>query len=322
MIFKNNYIHELELNFSNSCGAKCIMCSEPHGCDGESIMSRETFDVLKKQLKDVKCDIIQSSGDGETFHNPNYLDFIEELKQIKPDTPIWIYNNFSEFTQERIDRVLANNYFEKIHTRIDSLIPWIFEKSSNLNFETVIENIKYFLSQNNRIPFVVLYNRITDYYDRCEQVTGKRPIRDRFTDFELAQVPDEMKDITNFLKSHAKNPDLIAMCKISHGLWGERYRNDIEHNSHWPCPKANVIEKVCWVYPNGKIGMCCYEDRQNPEWALGDIRKQHILDIFYGEKRMDTLKKIKNLQNVNPFYNYPCNNPRMCGFNDGVEAKP
>lgn len=315
---KNNYIHEIELNFSNLCNANCIMCSEPHGSGcSENIMKRDTFMILLEQLKDVETDIIQTSGDGETFCNPNYLDYIEMLKAFKPNTPMWIYNNFSIFTPERIDRVLQNKYFEKIHTRIDSLNPTIFKKSSGLDYNRVIENIKYFLSVNETTPFVILYNNIKDYYNRCLQVTGKRPIRDRFTDVELNEVQDEQAEIHKYLKSLAKRPDLIQMCKISHGLWGERYRTDILHNPTYPCPKINVIEKVCWVYPNGKIGMCCYEDKQIEELSLGNIRNEHILDIFYGEKRKQAIQKIKN----NQFPEYPCNNPRMCGFNDGVEPK-
>ena len=72
-----------------------------------------------------------------------------------------------------------------------------------------------------------------------------------------------------------------------------------------------------WIYPNGNIGMCPYEDRQIEEFSLGNIMKEHILDIFYSEKRMNVIKNIEN----NVYKDYPCNNPRLCGFGDGIEAK-
>jgi hypothetical protein len=274
MKFKNNYIHELELNFSNLCGADCIMCSEPHGKGSinNEIMSPDTFNVLLEQLKDVKTDIIQTSGDGETFKNPYYLEYVRKLKILKPDVPLWIYNNFSMFDEEKVNFVLRHNIFAKINTRVDSLHKWIFKKSSGLDRDVVFNNIKYFLSINDKIPFVILYNKITDYYNRCKTVLGKRPIRDRFTDEELSNVPDEMLEIHNYFKRYAKRPDLIIMCKINHGLWGERYRNDVIHYPNYSCPKYNVVEKVCWVYPSGSIGGCCFskgtEVFTNEGWKL------------------------------------------------------
>lgn len=320
-MFKNNFIHEIELNTSNLCGANCIMCSAPHGINNVNLMSPEIFKILLKQLKDVKFDIIQTSGDGETFLNPDYLDYIRDLKREFPDIPRWIYNNFSMLNKDRSDMIIGEDLFTKIHTRVDSLIPWVFEKSSELELKTVLENIKYFLSKNDKIPFTILYNNIADYYNRCKAVIGQRPIRDRFTDRELEIVTNEQNGIREYFMQDIKNPELLAMARINHGLWGERYRNDIQHNPLYPCPKIKVIEQVCWIYPNGNIGMCCYEDKQSPEFSLGNIQENHILDIFYSEKRLAIVEKLKNLQNENPFSEYPCNNPRLCGFGDGVENK-
>jgi hypothetical protein len=280
-------------------------------------MPISVFNTLKEQLKDVNYNILQSSGDGETFRNPFYLDYIEQLKGIHPDKPIWIYNNFSEFNKKRVDRVLKHKYFERIHTRVDSLIPWIFKKSSDLDMSQVFDNIKYFLSKNEDTPFVILYNNIADYYRRCQSVLHVKPIRDRFNNEELAEVPEEKDAILRYFQKFAKRPELIIMCKINHGLWGERYRTDVNHNPNYRCPKINVIEKVCWIYPNGNIGMCCYEDKQKEEFSLGNIKNEHILDIFYGKKRQEAIRKIK----ANEFPDYPCNNPRLCGFGDGQEPK-
>lgn len=317
----SNYIHELEINFSNECGANCIMCSMPHGCDNVKIMSSHTFNFLYEQLKDIKYDIMQTSGDGETFRNHHYLDFVNVIKELYIDRPLWIYNNFSEFTPDKIDRVLKNKLFARIHTRIDSLIPWIFNKSSGLEFETVIKNIRYFLEINNETPYIILYNNIVDYYKRCKMVIDSRPVRDRFTDQELAEVPNEQKKISDYFKSIAKKPELITVCRINHSLWGERYRDDISHNPYYPCPKINVIKNVCWVYPNGNVGLCPYEDKQSPEFSLGNIKDTHLLDIFYGDKRKKLIEKIDNLENENPFSKYPCISPRLCGFGDGAEVK-
>ncbi len=316
-MFKNNYIHELELNFSNICGANCIMCSRPHGCDNEDIMQPKIFNILVDQLKDVKFDIIQTSGDGETFMNLHYINYIRTLKREFPNTPRWIYNNFSMLNNNIANIIVTEDLFNRVHTRVDSLHEWIFTKSSMLNMEIVLKNIKYFLSINHKIPFTILYNNIVDYYNRCKAVFGDRPIRDRFNDIELSQIKNEQNEIREYFINDMHNPELLSMARINHGLWGERYRDDIEHNPFYPCPKIKVIEQVCWIYPNGNIGMCCYEDRQTEGFSLGNIQNEHILDIFYGEKRRQAIENIKN----NVYKDYPCNDPRLCGFGDGVENK-
>jgi len=82
------------------------------------------------------------------------------------------------------------------------------------------------------------------------------------------------------------------------------------------CPKIQVIEKVIWILPNGNCTACCYDDRQDA-FVVGNIHNEHLLDIFYGDKRKDIIEKIKHR-----FYkDYPCTNPLCCGFAEGVEIK-
>lgn len=308
----NNHIHEIELNVSNACLANCIFCSRPHGVGNIPFMEPETFNILVEHLKDVKFDIIQTSGNGETFLNPYYLDYIWALKYDFPDVPRWIYNNFSLITKERAEIIVKARLFSKIHVRIDSLQKWILERNSNLNFDIVMNNLKYFMSINTTTPLVILYNDINVYYDRCKKVLDKRPVRDYYTDEELAKVPDEFGDIEKFFRPLAKSE--ISFCKINPCLWGER--RQAPRNGTTPCPKINVIEKVIWILPNGDCTACCYDDEQNA-FIVGNIRDRHLLEIFYGEKRRQIIENIKN----RVYKDYPCTNPLCCSFGDGIEAK-
>lgn len=306
-------IHEVELNFSNLCMAGCIFCSRYHGVGNIPLMQPETFNILVEQLKDVEIGgPIQTSGNGEVFLNLNYLDYVRTLKREFPEVDRWIYNNFSMMTEERSGAVVNEELFDRIHVRIDSLHKWIFERNSNLNFENVMRNLEYFMSINDKIHLVILYNDINIYYNRCKSVIGKRPTRDYYTDKELSKVPDEMNAIESHFRPLAKSS--ISFCKINPCLWGERHQ--APQDTITPCPKINVIKNVVWVVPNGDVMACCYCDRQD-EMYCGNITKEHILDIFYGVKRAEWIRKIENREIIE----HPCNNPRCCGFGDGVEAK-
>ncbi len=273
-------------------------------------MQPGVFNELLKQLKDVNFKIAQTSGNGEAFLNPHYLDYIQALKETFPDKPRWTYNNFSQLNKERADRIIAENLFDKVNVRIDSLIPWIFEKNSNLSKNIVFENLEYFLSKNKLIPVVILYNHIPSYYKRCWDVIGKRPTRDYFTDEELAQIPDEQSALNDYFQKYSN----VSVCRMNHSLWGER--EQAQQDKTWPCPKVNVINAATWVVPDGQIMACCYCDKQD-EMSCGNIMQEHILDIFYGKRRAEWIRKIKSRE----ITDYPCRNPRCCGFGDGIEEK-
>lgn len=304
---------EIEINFSNVCAAECIICSRPHGYGNKFFMEDEVFNALIKQMEDIKVNMIQTSGNGEAFLNPKYLDYVSALRGTFFGAQMWTYNNFSMLNQERARWIIAENLFDKIHVRIDSLEKWVFERNSNLNQETVFENLKYFLSENKKIPVTILYNNINDYYDRCKKVLGKHPARNYFSDNELSGIQNEAKEIKNYFQPYSKVP--LTVCTIGHSLWGER--RNAPRDTKATCPKWNVINNVTWVCPNGDVNVCCYDDTQSI-FKCGNILEDHLLRIFNGGKRKEILESIRTRRHTD----YPCTNPNCCRMGDEeVEKK-
>lgn len=306
-------IREIEINCANICGASCLMCSREHGRGNVPFMQPDVFTELVSQLKDVTgIESYQTSGNGESFLNPHYLDYVSTLQKEFPNIPTWTYNNFSMWDKEKSDRIIAERLFDKIHVRIDSLQRWIFEKNSNLNQTVVFDNLKYFLSKNTEIPVVILYNNIIDYYDKCFKILNKRPTRDFFTDLDLSQIQDEEQKILDYFQEFSKTD--LNIFRIGHSLWGERRQaiKDVET----PCPKYDIIKDITWICPNGEISVCMYDDTQDA-FIAGNIMETHILDIFYGETRTKILENIKNRY----YIEYPCTSPKCCGFNEERDMK-
>jgi MoaA/NifB/PqqE/SkfB family radical SAM enzyme len=270
-------------------------------------MDWDVFNELVCQMKDVDFTMVQTSGNGEAFLNPNYLDYIRVLRKEFPEKEMWTYNNFSQWTPTRSDTIIKERLFTKVHVRIDSLIPWIFERCGNLNHATVFNNLIYFLEKNTDIPVVILYSNINDYYNRVKHVFGndKRPSKDYFTDDELFIVPDEEKDLKEYFQKYANVE--IDICRMGHSLWGERTNKPL--NTTIPCPKFDNIQYITWICPNGDVAVCMYDDTQSTHIA-GNIMEEHILDIFYGAKRAEILDNIKHRR----ITSYPCSNPVACGF--------
>lgn len=301
----NKEIFEIELNFSNLCGSDCIICSRERGRGDKTFMMPDVFNTLVEQLKDIDFQQLQTSGNGESFYNPHYLDYITTLRKEFSNVPLWTYNNFSEWDPNRSDRIISNNLFDKVHVRIDSLDKDVFEKCSNLNQETVFRNLQYFLEKNNDISVTLLYSNILDYYNRCKDVLGIRPTKDLFTDDELLRVRDEEIDILEYFQKYA-NCDL-TICRIGHSLWGERKKAAKDPDT--PCPKFDIIKNIIWVCPSGSVSVCCYDDAQDA-FIAGNIMETPLIDIFNSPLRAEILEKIRTRQ----ITDYPCTNPKCCEF--------
>jgi hypothetical protein len=302
---KNKDIYEIEINFANLCGAECVICSRERGRGNSTFMQPPVFEALVSQLKDINFHMFQTSGNGEAFFNPHYLDYITTLKREFPSIPVWTYNNFSQWDPNRSDRIISEKLFDKVHVRIDSLDQSIFEKCSNLNQETVFSNLQYFLANNTDIPVTILYSNIKDYYNRCQEVFGMRPSRDFFTDEDLLLVREEEVDMLTYFQNFAKCD--LDICRIGHSLWGERKKAPPDAAS--PCPKYDIIKSITWVCPNGDVSVCCYDDAQDA-FIAGNIMETPLIDIFNSPLRAEILGKIRTRQ----YTDYPCTNPKCCEF--------
>lgn len=301
-------IPEIELNFSNVCWASCYICSKPHGSGNYPFMTDEVFNVLIDQLKDIDTDQVQTSGNGECWLHPKFYEYIKRLKKIYPDKPMWNYNNFSMMNKERCDLVIKEKLFDKIHVRIDSINPIIQEKTQRINPHIQLENIKYFLENNDCISFVILYSDIKQYFKKCHRIIGKQPQYNPFIKEDWAYIHDEEQEVYSAFSRFAKDKSLFSVCRINQSLWAERDQALIDKDI--VCPKLSVIKNVCWVSPNGDIQVCCYDDRQK-NFTCGNILDDHIWDIWTGTWRQQILKEIEN-----KVYNgkYPCTNPQCCSF--------
>ena len=103
----NNYIGEIEINTCNICGADCFICARSHGAGNEPFMKPEVFSTLVSQLKDIKSDRYQTSGNGDCFLNPHYIEYLRILKREFPKVPRWCYTNFQTLDKGFADEIIA-----------------------------------------------------------------------------------------------------------------------------------------------------------------------------------------------------------------------
>ena len=296
-------IPEIELAFSNACTADCFICSKMHGGDNDPFMSWEVFQAAKKQLHDIEFDTIQTGGDGDSFLNPIYIDALRELRHEFPGVKIVLYSNLAMLDKEYAKILINEDLIDRLFTRIDTVIPDVFRASTGLDMETVFLNIDYFLSNNKSIEFQINYSNIKGYRDICRQILGKEPY---YWNDTLESAPDnEYEKVRSWFTMIGK----VTVENIKRSLWAERNDPAIKPEPYLPCKRTHCFENVCYIWTDGDVGICGYDDRQS-DMIIGNILENTITEIWQSDRRRKMIEHVTG----RGIKGYPCINPKACLF--------
>lgn len=304
------HIPEIELNFCNVCGARCYLCSYAHGRGGVAFMSDRVFLQVVRELRRVSFDTVQTSGNGDCWLHPRFLDWLRILRQEFPRAEIVNYSSFALFTPDRIEQVLSEHLLTRQHTRVDSLDPAVFAKATNLNPETVFRHIDCYLActaQHDSTPLHIGYSSISAYYRLCRRITGHAPFHGPFNEEEVEWLPDEFEAVKR------RFPRAIVS-RIRQSLWGEREDPRTPPDPTGACPKTELLKRILWISPDGTANACGQDDEQS-NFVYGNVLEESIEDLWTGKARQDILERLRTRKVTG----YPCN-PACCTMRAYDEA--
>jgi hypothetical protein len=297
-------IPEIELAFSNACTADCFVCSKTHGGTNEPFMSQAVFDAAVRQMHDIDFDTVQTGGDGDSFLNPIYLDALRTLRREFPGKRVVLYSNFALLTPEIADVLIGENLITDLFTRVDSVIGQAFTISTGLDMDAVFSNIDYFLSKNKAISFQINYSNIKKYRENCLSVLGKDPYQ---WDECLGWAPDD--EWTAVCDRFTHGNYIPRINEIRRSLWAERNNPAIKPEPDMPCQRTHCFENVCYVWTDGDVGICGYDDGQDA-MIVGNVLETPIAEIWTSDRRRKMIEHVTN----RGIKGYPCINPRACLF--------
>jgi hypothetical protein len=170
--------------------------------------------------------------------------------------------------------------------------------------ETVFRNIDYFLSNNYKIEFQINYSNIKTYKYACKLVLGKEPYYwneglDNAPEQELEQVCDRF----------TKGNYLPKINYIRHSLWAERGDPAIKSEPDIPCQRTHCFEDVCYIWTDGDVGICGYDDWQS-DMIIGNILENTMTEIWQSDRRRKMIEHVAG----RGIKGYPCINPKACLF--------
>lgn len=143
----------LQLEITNVCNAKCIMC--PHvyqGNAGAKHLSADTFSHLEELLPYIEVAVLH--GNGEPFANPNFEEYLDIYR--KYEIAISACTNLSIFNAKVAS--IVDDCFEDIRISCDACTKDKYEKiRKGLSFERLVKNLEILNSNCHNVKKIMTF---------------------------------------------------------------------------------------------------------------------------------------------------------------------
>lgn len=253
----------LQIENTNLCNAKCIMC--PHVImkrKGKIMKFKDFKKILNNVMKSYDIKRLTITGFGEPFIDRNIVEKIKYANEKYPKLKVEVYTNASLLNKKIIDKLLETN-INKITFSINGTKA-NYKKIMALDYKNTKKNVICFLEEKERRKHRVL------------------------TNVSLMIIKENEKDVKEFIDFWSPLSDSVRVYAPSD--WAGSLKN-IEkrvlfNGKRWPC---TGLWTSITVDVNGDIIMCCrdYESRIK----FGNLLKDDIKKIRNSEKFRGLLKR-------------------------------
>lgn len=290
----------IEIETTTACNIHCKICENTYWKEKPCMMSYEQFLKIMEQFPNLKW--IGMTGIGQSLLNPDYRKMIDWI--LDRDIYIEIFDNFYNLDKPTIKRWVKKK-FSKIYCSLDAATHETYkELRVGSDWKKVIENLKYFdkckKELNQHFPelffhFIITKDNIHEVEKYVDFVHGldidvtmiqfSRMLH-LFPEIEdqFVEIPDEFK-----MKVIEKGRNLGIAIGFN--------VNSTESQNRAYCESCTVWNQP-FIFVTGDITPCCSLNEQNDRpWqvknALGNLFKDDMRDIWYGQKYTDMIKGLQ-----------------------------
>ncbi|MBI4151169.1 radical SAM protein [Candidatus Woesearchaeota archaeon] len=245
----------VQIESTNICNAKCVMCPNPDHERGRGYMTVELFKHIVDDLGTIpSIRELTLSGFGEPFLDKNLVEKIKYVKQHTNKSTL-IYSNFSIMSEEKMNEILDSG-LDIINISFNGSSKESYENTMKISFEKTLANLNRFIelkqARNATKPLIYVSCVLTQFNE--DEANRLRQMWAGKVDGVYIGPPDNWVGGVNVrLKTHAKlnRPSKFA----------------------YPCKLYYPI--INW---NGDIGFCCrdYEGKE----IFGNMVKEKFMDVW------------------------------------------
>jgi radical SAM protein with 4Fe4S-binding SPASM domain len=263
----------LQIETTNFCNARCVMCPHVVMKRGRRVMNEKNFEkILDNVVKSYKIERLVLSGFGEPFIDKGLIDKIRYSNKKYPNLAIDIYTNASLLTIKKTEELLQTK-ISRITLSVNATKKK-YKKIMGLNYNITKNNILHFLKEKNEKKHPVLVN------------------------ISLMVLDENKEDVEEFIEFWSPKTDSVRVYAPSD--WAGGIKNIIQmtpfkNKKRWPC---FALWNNITVDVEGNVIMCCrdYESKK----ILGNLLKKDIKEIRNSKEFKELLKKQLNFDFKTP----------------------
>lgn len=258
----------LQIENTNLCNAKCVMCPHVIMKRKGKIMPLEDFKkIVDNVLKSYKIERLTISGFGEPFVDSGLIDKIKFINKKYPKLKVDIYTNASLLKPEVTDKLLKTKA-DRITFSVNGTEK-NYRKIMGLDYKNTEKNILYFLGKNKNV----------------------------LTNISLMILKENEKDVKKFLNFWRDKADSVRVYLPSD--WAGSLKIAIQKSGfkskRWAC--FGLFSSIV-IDVQGNVIMCCRDFESKVKF--GNLLKQDIKSIRNGRKFQELLKMQLNCDFSSP----------------------
>ncbi len=269
-------IRVLNLEFTSCCDLKCKWCILDNSRK-KGFMDIKFFEqILGEVINEPRIEVeeIALHNAGEALLHPKFKDMLKVLGEKKQEARlngkkfpyILFLTNAMQLTEDKIKAVLECDAIDFVRFSIDGGTREKFEDiRKGAKWDTVLNNVKNFIKLNKE--------------SGKNLRTGIISIIDR--DQELAPEFQELIKEVEYMPRPPHNWDGSKDLGLTNGF-GIKPKKGFCH----------FIFKNLAILYDGRVVPCCAD--LNARGVVGDLNKENLYDIYYGEKRLEMIRKMRN----------------------------
>lgn len=301
------YPRNVEIEITNKCNKRCIVCEHTYWNEPPVDLSFENFKRIVDQFPRLKW--VNLTGEGDSFMNKDYLNMIRYLKS--KDVPVYLVDSF-DLINEDVARELVKLGVEGVYVSFDAATKETYETvKEGCKFERTVNNIKNLIKikqeMKSPIPeicfrFIVttlnfkempqFVELVRSFGDKSVLGEGSRIefvgllVFDEVKHLYLEKIPDE---IMQAMLNKAKELDV----SVTYAHCGEKTLTEpMTYCVHWLEP---------YIMMGGYVLPCCAILQNNQrdflrKYSFGNILKEDFKSIWNSE-RYKKFRKLVSTRN-------------------------
>jgi MoaA/NifB/PqqE/SkfB family radical SAM enzyme len=281
---KDNTLILVEIDMTNYCNHNCPACT---GFKDNKVSI--TLDEAKNyidQMKKMDVRAIAFTGGGDPLMNPDTINAIRYAKRQGLDVAL-ITNGLALDSLKKCEVVVRSCTWCRIS--LDAATPETYKKTHGMNEEAFLkvqENLKRLVEVRNDSGLTKDHCTIgtaflTSEMTKHEVYDFAKLSKDLGVDY--AQMRPFHWDKTDVLDEIDRCKDLNDdNFKVLSSIHKYQFFKDEKIRTYDKCHGANFRTVIC---ADSKVYMCCHW-RSNPEYCLGDLKKDKLIDIWKRREQM------------------------------------